>query len=118
MSDVRPIRCALLLVLSMALACQCASSFNIGPGGARVDFQRCPPREVAKAIEEFETEVRKRKSPDESRIRAEAFVLVSRVQRLVDKPSKSLSASETRQRVDAALQKLRALPAQLAEPSG
>jgi hypothetical protein len=118
MSEVGPIRFALLLVLSMALACQCASSFNIGPGGARVDFQRCPPREVAKAIEEFDAEVRKRKSPDESRIRAEAYVLVSRVQRLVDKPSKALSTAETRQQVDAALQKLRALPAQLASPNG
>jgi hypothetical protein len=118
MSDAWPIRFGLLLALSMALACNCARSFNIGPGGSRVDFERCPPPEVAKAIDDFDAEVRKRKSPDESRIRSEAFALVGRIQRLIDKPSNSRTATETRQQVDAVLQKLRALPAQLGGPNG
>ena len=113
-----PLRCALLLAVSTALACQCVSSFRIGPGGARVDFQGCPPHEVRDAVAQFEAELGKRKPPDESRIRAEAFVLLNRIQRLVDKPSKITSGSETREQIESVLVKLRALPVQGAVPNG
>jgi hypothetical protein len=112
MSELKPIHGALLVVLSMASGCMCERSINIGPGGRNVDFQSCPPGEVRAAVSEFETEFRKRPpSPDESRIRDEAFSLLGRVQRLIDQPSKSRNPSDTRQQIDAALTKLRALPA-------
>ena len=111
MSSVKPIHAALILLLSMAAGCMCKRSFNIGPGGSRVDFQSCPPREVSAAVDEFEAEFRKRQpAPGDSSIRAEAFTLLGRVQRLVDKPSNAKTPGETRQQVESALVKLRALP--------
>ncbi|HKU41943.1 MAG TPA: hypothetical protein VJR89_27485 [Polyangiales bacterium] len=112
MPNLKPIQGALILALSMAPACMCKRSFNIGPGGSQVDFQSCPPREVSAAVSDFETDLGKRPpSPDDSRIRSEAFTLLSRVQRLVDEPSNARTPSETRQQVESALAKLRALPA-------
>ncbi|HKP55230.1 MAG TPA: hypothetical protein VJV78_00840 [Polyangiales bacterium] len=112
MSDLKPIHGALILALGMTAGCMCKRSFNIGPGGSRVDFQSCPPREVSAAVSDFESELGKRPaSPGDSQIRAEAFTLLGRIQRLVDKPSNSRTPGETRQQVESALVRLRELPA-------
>ena len=111
MSRLKAIHGALIVGLSLATGCMCESSVRIGPGGTQVDFKGCPPREVRTAVDDFETALRSRPpSPDDARIRAEAFTLLGRVQRLVDQPSNSRTPDETRQQVAAALTKLRALP--------